>query len=155
MPLSSIPIPLPTHFEAAHDLGVPPKSPTSTPASTLESRPRRRQFSAAEKLRILEEVERAPRGGQGEILRKYNIYSSHLVQWRKALGERGREGLAQRPGPKSAHAPEDAARIRELETQLAATQKELRIVNELNALQKKVSMLLGISLAVPPKSEES
>ena len=49
------------------------------------AKPKRRQFSATYRLRILEEADscRSP-GGIGRLLRREGLYSSHLATWRKA-----------------------------------------------------------------------
>jgi transposase-like protein len=51
----------------------------------LVERPRRRSFTAKDKLRILVEVERAAgiRGGVGAIMRREGLYSSALTDWRR------------------------------------------------------------------------
>ena len=59
----------------------------AAPASAspeLPDRPRRRTFTARDKLRILAETDRAAEtGGIGAILRREGVYSSSLTEWRK------------------------------------------------------------------------
>src|SRR5712675_3449751 len=59
----------------------------AAPASTspeLSGRPRRRTFTARDKLRILAATDRAAEtGGIGAILRREGIYSSTLCDWRR------------------------------------------------------------------------
>jgi hypothetical protein len=54
----------------------------------LPDRPRRRTFTGQDKLRILAEIDRAPAGGTGAILRREGLYSSTLSErrghWSKA-----------------------------------------------------------------------
>jgi hypothetical protein len=50
-------------------------------APELVDRPRRRTFTAADKLRILGEVDRAAPGDAGAILRREGLYSSALTDW--------------------------------------------------------------------------
>ena len=51
--------------------------------------PKRRRFSAEEKLRILKEADACTQPGeQGALLRREGLYSSHLTEWRRAR-ERG------------------------------------------------------------------
>src|SRR5436309_14009400 len=59
--------------------------PTPCAASPeLSNRPRRRTFTAQDKLRILTETDRAAdTGGVGAILRREGIYSSTLGDWRR------------------------------------------------------------------------
>jgi transposase len=50
-----------------------------------DDRPRRRRFSAEYKLAILEEYERlTDPGAKGALLRREGLYSSHIVEWRRA-----------------------------------------------------------------------
>ncbi len=58
------------------------------------AKPKRRQFSAAYRLRILEEADgcRSP-GEIGRLLRREGLYSSHLSNWRKARRDGARSGL--------------------------------------------------------------
>src|ERR1700719_2918220 len=50
----------------------------------LSDRPRRRTFTARDKLRILAETDRATAtGGIGAILRREGLYSSALTEWRR------------------------------------------------------------------------
>lgn len=57
--------------------------PASAP-SELSARPRRRTFTARDKLRILAATDRAVEtGGIGAILRREGVYSSTLCDWRR------------------------------------------------------------------------
>ncbi len=50
-----------------------------------DDRPRRRRFSAEYKLAILDEYERlTDPGAKGALLRREGLYSSHIVEWRRA-----------------------------------------------------------------------
>src|SRR5271165_7044681 len=50
----------------------------------LSDRPRRRTFTAKDKLRILAEIDHvAETGGIGAILRREGLYSSALTDWRR------------------------------------------------------------------------
>jgi transposase-like protein len=115
----------------------------------------RRQFTASEKLRLVNAAEAAlasgERGALEALLRKEAIYSSQLSAWRQQLGTEA--GLTSRkPGRK----PKHGARNREL---LAATkqneilQRKLRVADALIALQKKMHEVLG--LALPELPEEN
>ena len=63
----------------------PPVVPPPVAASPeLSDRPRRRTFTAKDKLRILAEADRAAAtGGIGAILRREGLYSSALTSWRR------------------------------------------------------------------------
>jgi transposase-like protein len=72
----------------------------------LADRPRRRTFTAQDKLRILAETGRAAAsGGIGTILRREGIYSSALTEWRRQ-GDAGAFGALApaKRGPKTAEA---------------------------------------------------
>ena len=83
------------------------RRPTVVPAPAaanpeLSNRPKRRTFTAGEKLRILEETDRAAGTGDiGAILRREGLYSSTLTDWRRqrAAGTLGALTPARR-GPK-------------------------------------------------------
>lgn len=56
----------------------------SSPDPEVPAKAQRRKFSAEDKKRILEDVERATgHGGIGAVLRREGIYSSTLYGWRK------------------------------------------------------------------------
>src|SRR3990172_9569593 len=71
-----------------------------------------RTFTAAEKLRILREAERCPKGELGALLRREGVYSSHLTHWRRERERNQLTGLTPRKrGPK---VDEQAQRLAEL-----------------------------------------
>jgi len=57
----------------------------------------RRQFSAAEKRRLLSEYDNLPRGEKGAWLRREGLYGAQLANWRKTLKEQGEQGLDRNP----------------------------------------------------------
>ena len=66
-------------------------------------RSRQRTFTAADKLRILGEVDRAAPGGMAAILRREGLYSSALTDWRRQRDAGAYEALkAVRRGPRRA-----------------------------------------------------
>jgi transposase-like protein len=121
-------------------------------AGEVKAPPRKRRvFTAQEKLRIVREAEQCAPGELGALLRKEGIYSSHLSTWRRALGVHGSEGLGQvKRGRKTKHDAKDR-HIEQLEKRLRAAERELAIRQALIELQKKVSVLLGVTL---PTQEE-
>ncbi|HEV2742651.1 MAG TPA: hypothetical protein VGV91_05820 [Rubrobacter sp.] len=126
--------------------------PSSVPLALVNApaagpAPRRRAFTAAYKLSIVEQADRCTEPGQLEaLLRREGLYSSHLSKWRKQLRLRGSEGLAAtRPGRKPTRDPKDV-HIAELEAKAARLEKKLLVANELLAMQKKLSQLLEIAL---------
>jgi transposase-like protein len=65
------------------------RRPSGVPAPSaanpeISERPRRRTFTAPEKLRILKEADQAAGSGEiGAILRRHGLYSSALCEWRR------------------------------------------------------------------------
>jgi transposase len=47
-------------------------------------RPRRRSFTAEYKLAMVAEYDRLPTGEKGALLRREGLYSSHIIEWRRA-----------------------------------------------------------------------
>ena len=67
---------------------------TDHPSGEVPERAKRRTFTAAYKLRIIEEYENAESGARGEVLRREGLYSSHLTEWRRARDVGALAGLA-------------------------------------------------------------
>ncbi|MDQ6839499.1 MAG: hypothetical protein M3137_14535, partial [Actinomycetota bacterium] len=66
-------------MQRAHDEAVGDDVPQ------LRDKPRRRTFTAEYKLRIVAEYDRcAGDGDKGALLRREGLYSSHVVEWRRA-----------------------------------------------------------------------
>jgi len=123
---------------------------------TVAKRPRR-VFSAADKLRIVQEAERClARGKRGDLeamLRREGLYGSLLSAWRTELGARGAAGLAtKKPGRKPKLTEAERANV-VLTKRNSELERKLRIANALIALQKKAHELLG--LALPESDDDS
>jgi transposase len=73
---------------------------TQRPDPEVPERARRRTFTAKYKLEILAEYDAAPEGEKGALLRREGLYSSHIVQWRKARDAGALAGLAAPRGRK-------------------------------------------------------
>ena len=75
-----------------------------TPDPEVVAKPKRRQFTAEYRLRILEEADRCTQPGEvGRLLRREGLYSSHLKAWRKARRKGSlRELAAKKRGAKPA-----------------------------------------------------
>lgn len=121
----------------AHD-GVVPDDPAAKPV--------RRRFGAEYKLAILEEYEQlSDPGAKGALLRREGLYSSHIVEWRRAREVGAIEGLAPKVrNSKRSAADKEIERLRRrnerLEDQLAKHKQALEI-------QGKASELLARLLA--------
>jgi transposase-like protein len=115
----------------------------------LSARPRRRSFTAQDKLRILADTDRAAEaGGIGAILRREGIYSSALTDWRRQRdgGAFGALAPAKR-GPKTTEPNPLTAELALLRRDNARLSLRLTRAEAIIELQKKVAELLGIPLA--------
>jgi transposase-like protein len=129
------------------------RRPSVVPAPSAASpevgdRPRRRTFTAAEKLRILRQVDEAGPGGIGAIVRREGIYSSLLTDWRRQRDAGAYEALkAVKRGPKPAPvllpSADEHARLRRENASLALRLQRAEAIIE---IQKKVASLLGLSM---------
>ena len=114
----------------------------------LEDRPRRRTFTAADKLRILGEIDRAAYGGMGAILRREGLYSSILTDWRRQRDAGAYEALkAVKRGPKPAAVNPLSAANAQLLRDNKRLALRLQRAEAVIDIQKKVALLLGLSIA--------
>jgi transposase-like protein len=107
----------------------------------------RRQFTAAYKLRILEEAEACTEPGEiGALLRREGLYSSYLTRWRRQR-ERGElAGLkGKRRGPKPAADKELEEKVNDLRRENKRLKARLAQAEAIIDVQKKVSRLLGMT----------
>src|SRR5438132_10342313 len=109
----------------AHDGGVGDDDPAAKPT--------RRRFSAEYKLAILDEYERlTDPGAKGALLRREGLYSSHIVEWRRARDVGALKELAPKARP-AKRTPEQVEldrarrRIERLEDDLAKIKLALEI----------------------------
>jgi transposase-like protein len=130
--------------------GRRPSVVSEPPAASPElvGRPRRRTFTAADKLRILNEIDQAGRGGCGAILRREGLYSSMLGEWRRQRDAGGYEALkAVKRGPKPAPvflaSADEHDRLRRENANLTLRLARAEAIIE---IQKKVASLLGLSM---------
>jgi len=123
----------------------------AVPASVspeLSDRPRRRTFTARDKLRILAATDRAAEtGGIGAILRREGIYSSTLCDWRRQrdAGTFGALTPVKR-GPKTAEPNLLTAEITSLRKDNDHLTRRLARAEAIIAVQKKLADLLGIPM---------
>ena len=106
---------------------------------TLPDKPRRRTFTAEYKLSIVAAYDACVGDGdKGALLRREGLYSSHIVEWRRARDAAARSGLA---GPNRPKKSADAAalvkanrKIERLESDLAKHKLALEISGKAHAL---------------------
>ncbi len=123
----------------------------SAPDPEVAAKPSRRQFSAAYKLKILQEADRCSTPGEiGVLLRREGLYSSHLVHWRKQRKRGELTALApHKRGRKQQEVNPLAREVVRLQKENELLQARLKQAETIIEVQKKVSQLLGISLAEP------
>ncbi len=114
------------------------------PDPEVPERARRRTFTAACKARILAAYDAAPQGEKGAILRREGLYSSHIIDWRRArdaAAETGREPARGRPrsDPRDARIARLMREKEQLEQELAKARFVVDVQAELQALLETLS----------------
>jgi transposase-like protein len=106
----------------------------------------RRKFTAAYKLRILQEAEQCVQPGEsGALLRREGLYSSNLTTWRRQRENGILQGLDPRKrGRKAKPADPSADQIALLEKENQRLKQQLRKAEIIIEAQKKISEILGI-----------
>lgn len=112
--------------------------------SPRAERPKRRTFTAEYKARIVTEYDAAEPGEKGALLRREGLYSSHVVEWRRARDAGALDGLAAKPradGKDPAQAENDRLRRdnERLQRELAKTRAALDVVGKAHALLGLIS----------------
>ncbi len=110
-------------------------------------RPKRRTFTAEYKAEVLAEYDAADRGERGAILRREGLYSSHIIEGRKAAEAGARSGLGPATRDRRDREIEQLrARAERAEAELAKTRAALDLVGKAHALLETLS-----ESAEPPK----
>src|SRR3954465_4423018 len=125
------------------------RGPTVVPAPAaanpeLSNRPKRRTFTAGEKLRILEETDRA--AGTGDIralLRPEGLYSTTLTDWRRQRAALGALTPARR-GPKVSQPHPLTAELAQARQENARLRRALERAEAIIGLQKKLHTCWGL-----------
>jgi transposase len=120
-------------MQRAHDEAVGDDVPR------LADKPRRRNFTAEYKLGIVAEYDAcAGDGDKGALLRREGLYSSHIVEWRRARDNAAAAGLAAprraKTNPDSVALAKANKRIERLEGDLAKHKLALDIAGKAHAL---------------------
>jgi transposase len=100
--------------------------------SPRSDRPRRRSFSAEYKAAILAEYESLTEpGAKGALVRREDLYSSHLIEWRRARDAGARAGLADKPRKPTRSPAERLRRENDrLRAELAKSRAALEVVGK-------------------------
>jgi transposase len=110
----------------------------------------RRQFSAAEKQRLLAEHDALERGDKGAWLRRNGLYAGQLATWRKTLVESGSRGLEPRSGGRKSKDWRDR-RIEELLREKERLERRAKVAEDLVDLQKKFFALVEDAQSEPSR----
>jgi len=124
------------------------------PNTEVVAKAKRRRFTAADKLRLLREVDACRGSGEiGALLRREGIYSSYLSTWCKQR-ERGElDGLSpQKRGPKPDPQAIELAKLRRENERLQERLKRAELIIE---VQKKVARMLGETIEEPDLDDPS
>lgn len=133
------------------------RSGTSTEPGALEilERAKRRKFSPAYKLRILEEADRCREPGEvSALLRREGLYSSNLTEWRRARQEGALGALSKSRGPKGRRRDPVDRENAHLRKENARLRRRLEQAQMILEIQKKASEILGIPLNRPEIGDE-
>jgi transposase-like protein len=106
----------------------------------VPERAKRRRFTAQYKLDIVAEYDAAPDGEKGAVLRREGLYSSHVIEWRKARDAGGLAGLQATRGRKRRDA--QAEKIAALEAEKKRLEQELAKARFVVDVQGKLHALL-------------
>jgi transposase-like protein len=137
----------------AADAGQVSGGEPGRPDPEVPERARRRSFTAKYKLEVLAAYDAAEPGEKGAILRREGLYSSHIVEWRRARDAGALAGLA-RPRGRPVPDPRDA-QIARLQKEKARLEQELakaRFVVEVQAKLQALLETLSESVDTDPKS---
>jgi transposase-like protein len=113
---------------------------TQRPDPEVPQRARRRTFTAQYKLEVLAAYDAAPEGEKGALLRREGLYSSHIVEWRRARDAGALARLATPRGRPRRDARDD--RIARLEQEKQQLEQELAKARFVVEVQAKLHALL-------------
>ena len=132
------------HALVGADAGRVTDGKPADPDPEVPERARRRTFTARYKLEVLAAYDAAGPGEKGAILRREGLYSSHIVEWRRARDAGALAALAQPRGRRQADSRDaEIARLRRekqrLEQELAKARFVMDVQAKLQALLEKLS----------------
>lgn len=113
---------------------------------------KRRQFSGAEKRRILNAADRCTKPGElGALLRREGIYSSMLATWRKQRAQAEEVALqARQRGRKADPVMTETRKLEQLQRDNDRLRRRLAQAHTVIEVQKKLCTLLGLPTAPEP-----
>lgn len=133
--------------------GVSATGAGGVPDPEVAEKPKRRQFSAEYRLRIVREADACTQPGEiGALLRREGLYSSLLTAWRRQRDTGALAGLEpKKRGPKSKAVD---PRVKRLERENARLKRKLEQAETIIDIQKKVAGMLGIPLRTSEPGEK-
>jgi transposase len=125
---------------------------TAAPDPEVAATAKRRQFSSAEKRRILNAADRCAQPGElGALLRREGIYSSMLATWRKQRAQAEEVALqARQRGRKADPVTAEARKLEQLQRDNDRLRRRLAQAHTVIEVQKKLCSLLGLPTAEAP-----
>lgn len=129
-----------------------PQAVESATSTEVTAKPRRRQFTAAYKLKVLRKIDSCKSPGEvGAVIRSEGLYSSMVSKWRQQ-GKAGKLGKKRGRRENLSAVPE--REVESLRRENARLKKRLKQAELIIDTQKKFAELLSGS-ADEPSSEES
>jgi transposase len=145
----------PERSEGERNGGANNRAAAAPPNPEVSAKPKRRQFTAAYKARIVEEANKCTEQGQiGELLRREGLYSSAITLWRRQYQSGALRALKD---DKRGRKPIRDARDQELERlrkENGRLNKKLVQAELIIDIQKKVAALLGNPIETLPNDED-
>ena len=121
--------------------------PVAQPEPEVVPKAVRRSFSAAYKLRIVEEADQCTERGQiGALLRREGLYSSQLAMWRRLRDEGGLQALVPKTRGRKASQDAHEAEIAALRRENERLHKQLQQAELIIGAQKKLAAALEQTL---------
>ena len=125
--------------------GVPPSPVESSPDPEVPAKRRRRNLTAAYKLKILQKIDECNEPGQvGALLRREGLYSSNITRWRKQRDQGILTAMSpKKRGRKKVKNPM-TNEVAKLQKENEKLRKRLWQAERIIDVQKKISEILGI-----------
>lgn len=133
-------VPMLAPVAGVDDPGQVAEDAVQRPDPEVPERARRRTFTAKYKLGVLADYDGAPEGEKGAVLRREGLYSSHIVEWRRARDAGALAGLAAPRGRR--RGDRQAERIARLEAEKQRLEQELAKTRAVVDIQAKLHVLL-------------
>src|SRR6266545_2877614 len=123
------------------------RSAGRVPDPEVDARAKRRRFTAAYKLDVLQKADACKGEGEvGALLRREGLYSSYLTAWRK-LRDKGALSSLSRPRGRRPTRNPLADENERLRRQAVRLEKRLAQAETIIEVQKKLCMILGLEPA--------